>query len=265
MVLEDFLKPRELPEIKQMLDSTLRLPSEHVCRRPHNTLAPLRWDDSIVLAILDSASRLQILQMAAEATDLRWISGYISIKEPCSPALWWHQDWWCWDHPASYGRAPLQVALLCYLSKTSMETGALRVLPGSHHRSVPLHALLPEAHAKAEEINPEDAVMNNLPGQVTFSANAGDAVLIDYRLLHGTQPNHGLIRRDCVILNFAPHWRRLPTDIRAHLIRHPAQPTEDESVPTSHVVSDLLPTFSGERHDLPLSRNAPAYFQIEGD
>jgi ectoine hydroxylase-related dioxygenase (phytanoyl-CoA dioxygenase family) len=265
VVVRRLLEPSELPPIKQMLDLALRLPLDQVCRRPHNTLVPLRWNDPIIHAVLNSASRLRALKTTAEAADLRWISGYISIKEPYSPALWWHQDWWCWDHAASYRRAPVQVALLCYLSETNIEDGALRVLPGSHHCSAPIHAVLPDAHAKAEkDPDPQAAAISNLPGQVTLSATAGDAVLIDYRLLHGTHPNHGRLRRDCVILNFAPNWARLPADIRAHLIRHPAQPTEDEAVPLS-LVSALLPTFSGERRDLPLNRNAPAHFQVEDE
>jgi hypothetical protein len=27
------------------------------------------------------------------ATDLRWISGYVTVKEPRTPPRWWHQDW----------------------------------------------------------------------------------------------------------------------------------------------------------------------------
>jgi hypothetical protein len=36
------------------------------------------------------------------------ISGYLSVKEPRTGALDWHQDWWCWDHPVSFEEpAPL--------------------------------------------------------------------------------------------------------------------------------------------------------------
>ena len=263
VVLDRFVEPGELPQIRGMLESTLRLPSEQVCQRPHNTLIPLRWNYPIVQTVLNSARRLQLLRRATEAADLRWISGYISIKEPYSPALWWHQDWWCWDHSASYRRAPVQLAVLCYLSETNMDNGALRVLPGSHHRSAPIHALLPDAHSKtAEELESTHAALSNLSGQVTISAQPGDAVVLDYRLLHGTHPNHGPLRRDCILLSFAPSWKEVPEDLRAHLIRHPAQPAENETASASSPISGLLPSFSGQRRDLPLNRNAPASFEV---
>jgi hypothetical protein len=36
--------------------------------------------------------RIELLRDALTAKDLKWISGYISVKNACSPALWWHQD-----------------------------------------------------------------------------------------------------------------------------------------------------------------------------
>ncbi len=32
----------------------------------------------------------------------RWSSGFIISKPPGSPALFWHQDWACWDDPSSF-------------------------------------------------------------------------------------------------------------------------------------------------------------------
>jgi hypothetical protein len=126
---------------------------------------------------------------------------------------------------------------------------------------VPLHTLLEEAHsAAADELDPTHPAMSDQPGQLTFGLGAGDAVVIDYRLLHGTHPNQQPTRRACLILSFTPNWRRLPTEIRAHLISHPAQPTAGER-PGDDLLG-LLPRFSGRRGDLPLSRDAPASFAI---
>ena len=56
-----------------------------------------------------------------------------------------------------------------------------------------------------------------------------------------------------IILSFAPSWRRLPDDIKAHLIDHPAQPSnEDSQIPAR--ISHLLPTFNGEQRSLALNR-----------
>ena len=66
---------------------------------------PLRWDDGIVQRELSSEDRISRLGRVAHAQAPRWISGYISLKEPHGPALWWHQDWGCWDHPVSFAPA----------------------------------------------------------------------------------------------------------------------------------------------------------------
>ena len=260
-VLNKFLDVAELPEIRELVESSLGSGSEQACKRPYNALFPLRWNDRTVHLLLNSGARIERLRVTSQADDLRWISGYISSKEGHTPPLWWHQDWWCWDHKASFQRNPVQIATLCYLSETRIENGALRVLPGSHHRSAPIHALLPDAHCNAAAgLDPEDAAMSNLPGQLTLAMNPGDAVVIDYRLLHGTHANTSAVRRDCVILNFVPRWCQLAEDIKAHLMSHPAQPSAGEIAPSS--LRNLLPTFTGERRDLPLNRNAPAKFSV---
>ena len=89
---------------------------------------------------------------------------------------------------------------------------------------------------------------------------AGDAVVIDYRLLHGTHPNAGDARRDCLMLTFAPAWSQLPEDVRGHLIRHPALPGSRERSPGAGWAADLLPHHEGRRRDLPLNRRAPDHF-----
>lgn len=264
-VLRGFLEQRELGPLRAEVDVLLAAPLPEGCARPHDTLAPLRWNDSIVDRVLASKRRMSELSRAAAAEDLRWISGYVSVKDPRSEALWWHQDWWCWDHPVSYRRAAPQVAVLCYLTATDAVNGALRVLPGSHHRSVPLHAALPEAHAhEASELDDRHVAMSDADDQVTLEARAGDAVVADYRLLHGTHPNTSAERRDCVLLTFAPAWQRLPREIRAHLIRHPAQPTEGELPPDSSWADRFLPRFQGTPRDLTLNRVAPSVFAMRG-
>jgi ectoine hydroxylase-related dioxygenase (phytanoyl-CoA dioxygenase family) len=88
---------------------------------------------------------------------------------------------------------------------------------------------------------------------------AGDVVVIDYRLLHGTHGNASHARRDCILLFLTPSWRGLPTDIKAHLI---SQPSEDETSKTPDALAKLFPSFTGSRRDLPLNRNAPSIFKV---
>jgi hypothetical protein len=261
-VLRKFLDLSELAIVSSLVGSVHTTCRDISCTRPHNMLVPLRWNDAVVQLLLASERRVQTIAEASQAKDLKWISGYVSIKEPCSPALWWHQDWWCWDHPVSYGRRPPQIAVLCYLTDTNVKNGALRVLPGSHLKSVPIHAFLPEAHSHhAGDLEPEHVSMIDLPNQVTLPLNAGDAVVIDYRLLHGTHGNASAIRRECILLSFTPCWSGLPEDIKAHLIAHPAQPSDLEGPPSPRLAK-LMPVFIGPRQDLPINRNAPALFDI---
>jgi hypothetical protein len=241
-VLPRLIGQAELRELRAEVDRVLAQPLPPGCRRPHNTLAPLRWDSPLVARVLAEHGRVRAIAAAAAASDLRWISGYVSVKDSRSEALEWHQDWWCWDHPVSFRDEAPQVALLCYLTATTTATAALRVVPGSHHRWMPATEAPPDAK--------------------TLALRAGDAVLIDYRLLHGTHPNAGDVRRDCLILNFAPAWGSLPMDVRAHLIRHPALPGCGEADVRPRYPRCLLPDFAGEPRDLPLSRVPPPSFAI---
>ena len=224
-VIEGLLQAHEVSAVRAEVERVLAGPIPPGCERPHNTLAPLVWGDPLVERVLARRERRNVLAAALDAGDLRWISGYVSVKEPRSEALGWHHDWWCCDHPLSLWPEPAQVAVLIYLSDTSPRTAALRVKPGTHNG-------------------------NATRGAVTLAVRAGDAIACDYRCVHGTHPNAAAVRRDCLILNFAPSWSSLPDDIRAHLIRHPSLPRDRDD--------DLLPDYDGEPRDLPLNRTAPA-------
>lgn len=262
-LLPAFADPIEVSELRSATAARLGRSRDGACERPHNILVPLRWNDPIVRLLLDDQARVTAVREASCANDLRWISGYVSLKEPHTPPLWWHQDWWCWDHAVTFEPAAPQVALLLYLTDTTQTNGALRVLPGSHHRSGPIHALLPEAHSKqAGDLDPMHPALCDLASQETLSLRAGDAVLLDYRLLHGTHANRTTAQRDALLLTFAPSWRDLPRDIRAHLIDHPALPSRDETPMHGSWARRLLPSFDGARASLKLNRNAPAQFAI---
>lgn len=260
--LPGFVDASELAALTAAADHVLAQERPPCMQRPGNDLVPLRWNDAIVATLLARQRRMARLTAAIAARELKWISAYVSTKAPHSPALWWHQDWWCWDHAVSFRRPASQVALLCYLGATDRESGALRLLPGTHHASLPLHALLPEAHGDdANALSPSHQAMSDYPGQVTLDMAAGDAVVIDYRLLHGTHPNARPSRRDCILLSFAPDWSALPDDLQAHLAMHPALPAQDEQTHREAATyRSLLPDFEGEPASLAVNRNAPAAF-----
>lgn len=265
LVLQGLFAAGEVESLRAAADRVVESPWGTSCARPNNTLVPLRWNDPIVAHVVGDPGRMARLGEAVGARDPRWISGYVSVKDPHSLPLWWHQDWWCWNHPVTYRREPVQLALLCYLTDTDTRHGALRVLPGSHARSAPVHAALPEAHRDpSTALDPRHKAMSDLPDQVTLALRAGDAVVLDYRLLHGTHANASPRRRDCLLMSFAPCWGEVPSDIRSHLISHPALPTSDEAPPSTGWAARLLPTYDGPRRDLELNRNAPAEFALSG-
>ena len=260
-VLSRLLSRSEVRALRKPIRGLRATRAVGACERPNNTLVPLRWHDAPIVRVLNDEARVRRIRIASGGTDLRWISGYFSIKDPHSGPLWWHQDWWCWNHPVTRRVRAAQVALLCYLDDTSVSTGALRLLPGSHLESTAIHAVLPGAHrGEAHRSEPGDPVGADQPGQVTLELRAGDAVLLDYRLLHGTHPNTAEHRRDCLILNFAPSWRRLPEDVRAHLIGGLALPNECEREGAVATLGDLLPRYEGAQRDLVLVRDAPTAF-----
>jgi hypothetical protein len=257
-VLPRLLSAAEVDVARRLIRGLRAIRTAGVCERPNNVLVPLRWDDGVVRMLLDRAACRQRIARACGGDDLRFTSAYLSLKEPGSGPLWWHQDWWCWEHPVTWDEAAPQVALVVFLDTTTATSGALRVLPGSHRASTDLHTVLPAVHAAPTLPERDHPAFADRPEQATIEACAGDAVLLDYRVLHGTHPHDGHAVRRGLILNFAPSWRALPAEIRAHLIAGSALPARSASVPAS--LTDVLPTFAGEQRDLVLSRDAPACF-----
>ncbi|ACU03985.1 phytanoyl-CoA dioxygenase family protein [Pedobacter heparinus] len=262
ILLENFLEEWEIPILKQAVANVVAEKRVSSCIRPNNTLTTLRWNDPIVSHLLSSASRITAISQATKTKDLKWISGYISSKEPRSEALWWHQDWWCWQHPISFKKEAPQIAVLCYLSPVNKENGALRVLPGSHHTYTELHASLPEAHAGIGHFDPDNLSLKDYCGQFTLELKAGDAVVIDYRLLHGTHPNLSSERRDCVMITFTPDWKSLPEEIQGHLSRNYSLPFYDEMRVALNYPVDLLPEYKLTARDLEVIRVPPQDFKL---
>jgi len=261
-VIPSFLHTADLRVLTRDVEALLSSPrGESVCRPG---LIPLRWNDAIVARVLQRARHVRMLREALGAPDLKWLSGYVSTRAPHSAPLWWHQDWWCWDHPISFRRSATQVAVLCYLTDTDARRGALRIVPGSHRASTAAHRLLPEAHGDLADRLPNDHVaLADLPEQKTLDVRAGDAVVLDYRLLHGTHANDSPRRRDCILLSFIPAWSALPPEMKAHLITHLALPDHAQRTGRAAGAYDhLLPQFDGTPTSLPLNRVPPMQFAV---
>ena len=148
----------------------------------------------------------------------RFSSGYVISKPPGGPALFWHQDWWGWQHPISRENRIAQVALFLYMTDTTRENGCLRLVPGTHRGRHPLHDLV-DAHdpTLAEVKNPDDDAFASHPDEIDVPVTAGDVVVVDARLIHGAHPNRSDNERTNITLWWHPDYEALPAAIKARI------------------------------------------------
>ncbi len=109
----------------------------------------------------------------------KWWSGFVISKPPQSPPLFWHQDWWGWNHPVSYDDpVPQQVFLMYYTVDTAPGNGCLRLIPGSHLIRHRLHDAVPDPHTDAlrEMEDPRSLVYQTVDEAVDVPVRAGDLV-----------------------------------------------------------------------------------------
>lgn len=125
----------------------------------------------------------------------------IISKPPHAPALYWHQDWARWDDPISMSPWPQQVFLNWYLTDTHVKNGCIRVIPGSHLRRLDLHDHLVQAHeAGGYDIKETNEWMFiDHPNAIDLPVKAGQLMIGDARLLHGTHPNRSAERRTVLL------------------------------------------------------------------
>lgn len=259
-LLRGLISSAECRNQVRRIDVIAAAASDPLMSRTGNELFPQRWNGDLISPTLLFENRLQRIGEACGATDLRFISGYVSLKRPRSPAMPWHQDWWCWSHPISRLVQASQIAVICYLQDVARDNGALRVLPGSHRSRVDMHDVIPEAHSdEAKQLSELHPAMAAAPHELPLEVEAGDAIVLDYRLLHGTYANQSSCRRDAVLMSFVPAWGDLPADVREHLALHPALPdaTERTQFNRPHL-EQLFPSFEGASKSLELNR-VPAF------
>ena len=150
--------------------------------------------------------------------DVRFSSGYVISKPPKGPALFWHQDWWGWNDPLSLTDRICQVFLFYYLTDTRPENGCLRVIPGSHRRRNRLHDLL-DAHS-ADLATADDATAEafaSSPAEFAVPLRAGDLVIGDARLLHGSYPNASDDERTLITLWYHPGFAARPAPFQTRV------------------------------------------------
>ncbi len=173
------------------------------------------------------------------AGDPRWTGGYLISKSPGGPPLFWHQDWWGWDDPISYGARGAQLFVMIYLTATTPDNGCLRVAPGSHRRRHALHAVA-DAHSKALAgfEDPDAAAFASHPDEVAVCVQPGDLVIGDSRLIHGAYANRSGAERPLITLWYAPDFAALPAGIRS---RYAVMMAEQDGDVRESALGDLTP------------------------
>ena len=172
---------------------------------------------SQALGELIAGARLADLLRTGGFSDPRFSNGYVVHKPPRSPRMFWHQDWFAWGHAASYFTAPLQVGCLIYLQPTERKNGALRLIPASHRRRSSMHHPTSRERIamlrRGEDLSHPE--FGSHPDEITIDAGAGDAILLDARLLHATHDNASDEGRSVLLAWYATDFAACPGEIRA--------------------------------------------------
>jgi hypothetical protein len=204
------------------------------------------YQDPVFARLIAYPPTLQALRELG-ADDLKFFSAHLLSKAPGAPALYWHQDWWAWDEPSSGSEQAPQLFVMVYLTDTTRENGCLRVLPGTHRRRIPLHALLPPAHTDLTyEATSDTPLFMHHPDEVDVPVRAGDVVIGDARLLHAAHPNRSAQRRTCLTLWYTPSFHSLTESIQARMARKdPLQPPTWWEEEVGRPVEPLIAHYAG--------------------
>jgi non-haem Fe2+, alpha-ketoglutarate-dependent halogenase len=166
----------------------------------------LRHKPHLLFTFLDELVRhpdvLDAVEGVLGPNILCWASSFFT-KEPHSPSyISWHQDLTYW------GLDPAEIVTAWIaLSPSTVESGAMRVIPGTHTREVVAHKdtfaernLLSRGQEIAVEVDEDQAV--------DIVLQPGEMSLHHVKLFHGSSPNTSDDRR----IGFAVRY--LPTHVR---------------------------------------------------
>ena len=176
----------------------------------------------------------------------KWWSGFVISKPAHGPPLFWHQDWWGWNHPVSYGDpVPQQLFLMYYTVDTVPANGCLRLIPGSHLERHSLHDAVPDAHTNdlREMEDPRSPVYQAVEEAVDVPVRAGDLVIGDSRLLHSAHANDSHERRTVITLWYFPAFEQLPASIRSYIVAD--RKIDTWPAETRRRIAHLLPEYDG--------------------
>jgi len=211
------------------------------------SMLPTQLTDPVWASLITYPSIIRVMNSLG-AQDLRWLSGYVISKPPHSPRLWWHQDWWAWQHPITCALMPAQLSVMIYPAGATEHNGCLRIIPRSHRTRHRLHDVLPEAHSpEVNNIHSNHMAYAIQSDEISIPVRPGDIVLCDVRLLHATFANSSDNERPCITLWYVPSYRNLPEEFKQHYAQHPCQPrAADLEILPPHLRKLAIPAAEGD-------------------
>ena len=238
ILTEDFLE--ELHEESERLIEGHDPPDDVIYQGQHVNVRG--EDNAIIQKLLEWEPSRQALGELGFG-DFKTSGGIIILtKEPEGPPLYWHQDWMQWEDPISCSPWPQIMFLSYYLTDTSLENGCLKVIPGTHHRRIPLHDQLVPAHEQGARFIEEDhpIMFSDHPDEVDVCVKAGALVLADARVLHSTRRNYTDQRRTLILAwhrrdttDVPDYWDREIPEVVAH--RDPNQEYDRSRIPGEYL------------------------------
>ena len=164
--------------------------------------------------LLSAASKLSASSRNGEDTAvavmpaMRLFQDMAMIKPPGGREKPWHQD-------HAYFKLPLEtpiVGVWIALGSVTAENGAMTLLPGQHIRG-------PRRHAHVRDFQMCDAdIEASSAERVCVPMEAGDVLLFDGKLPHGTATNLSSSRRWAVQLHYIPQEAKLLAGAEAEMV-----------------------------------------------
>ena len=253
--IEQVLTPEMLARVRAASDGLLEAQSAEHFEEQKSTGSMISvYDDPFFADLVAYPPALAALGSLGYANP-RWSSGFVISKPGHSPPLFWHQDWWGWNDPISYTDIPQQLFLMYYLVDTRIENGCLRVIAGSHRKRHRMHDAVPTAHTDElrRATDPSHPVYQPMAEDQAVPVRAGDLVIGDSRLLHGSFANQSGQRRAVITLWYHPTFETAPPRIQAHLSNKQSRVIE-WPLRAQEIVQRLVPSYEGEAEPLEWNR-----------
>ena len=179
--------------------------------------------------LIGSKELIDAIEKNFDFTDIRFSSGYLISKPPKSPPLFWHQDWWGWEHKSSYTDFIHQIFVMIYLTNTTRENGCLKFISGSHRSKHHFHESK-NAHSEelARVLNPSDPLFHDEENEIDVTTNLGDVVVGDARVLHAANTNQSNEKRSLITLWYHPHYSQMTSEMRSRIYHLYARKSDDD-------------------------------------